>query len=175
MSPKTLSELIKSQLALLDEFEFLASGRELSLNEAREIQDLMSLSKKSIKQVEALIQENVTQRYYKAIFEQYRHKGKQSGSITYAPQEEGSELVVIEANIPKKVAWDHTKLMNVFGALDFDVASKYMKVEFKLSEANYGLIMDGPDFTEELQNQVNAARTITLGEPKVKMVLPDVK
>ena len=171
MSQKTLSEIIKTQVAILDELEFIASGRELTLDEAREIQEAADTATKNFKQIKLLTQETISSRYYKNIFDQYRHKNKQSGRITYAP--DGEPGVMIEANIAKKVEWDTDKLIGVFGQLDYDIAAKYINVSMKLSEKQYGEVMDGSDINESLQNEINAARTVTLGQPTIKVVKID--
>jgi len=171
MSNKTLSEIIKTQVAILDELEFIASGRELTLDEAREIQEISDNATKALKQIKAVTQETISSRYYKDIFDQYRHKGKQAGKVTYAP--EGEPGVMIEANISKKVDWDTPQLMNIYGQLDGDVAAKYIGVSMKMSEKQYGEFMDSEEIGEAIRGQINSARTVTFGQPTLKVVKVD--
>lgn len=72
-----------------------------------------------------------------------------------------------KVDISKKVDWDTGKLMAIAQTLPWDRVKAIFKIDFSVSETIYkGLEAAAP----ELFKQIEAARTVKYGEPKLTLV-----
>ena len=79
----------------------------------------------------------------------------------------------IEVEAKKEVKWDNTQLQNIASAMPWQSVVQLFKIDFEMKESVYKGIQDSvkaglqdPDFL----NKLNVARTVKIGEPKIKSI-----
>jgi DNA repair ATPase RecN len=88
---------------------------------------------------------------------------KLSGEMAWI-EAEGNSEIALKGAISKKVEWDSDRLLAVASTMSWDAARTIFKFKAEIPEAIYkGLAVAD----EKLREQINAARTVTYGEPKV--------
>lgn len=91
--------------------------------------------------------------------------GKQHGAFSFI-----HDGLPLKAQIDKDVEWDSAKLMPVVGALPWETARKLFKIDFSIPEAIYKTLpatMSTTPELAELLKQIEAARTVKYGKPKI--------
>lgn len=78
--------------------------------------------------------------------------------------------ILLTAVIDKKVEWDSAKLLPVAGAMDWAIVQKIFKIEFSVPEKVYSVLPAAMSISDEQQvlfKQIEAARTVKYGRPKI--------
>lgn len=94
------------------------------------------------------------------------NKMKSGGSLT--TELHGAKFVV-EAS--KTVSWDSDKLQNVAAKLSWNVVKAIFKIKFEVAEAKFkdlAVNAQAGMFDQETFNAIRDARTVKIGEPKIK-------
>jgi len=71
----------------------------------------------------------------------------------------------------KKVSWDSAQLQAVAATLPWKVVAAIFKIKFEISEAKYKSLVENADagmFDPEVLEKIKAARTVEIGEAKIK-------
>jgi len=92
--------------------------------------------------------------------EAFKLADKTAGEITLA-----IDAVKLKGKIPKKVKWDSSKLQVIASSMPWDKAQKVFDISFSVPEKIYSALTDN-----ELQAQLDTARTVEYGDLKIELV-----
>jgi len=76
-------------------------------------------------------------------------------------------------DVEKKVSWDSAKLQAVAASLPWEMVEAIFKIKFEISETKYKDLVEnskGGMFDPEVLKKINDARTVEIGEAKIKAV-----
>lgn len=110
-----------------------------------------------------LVQKEIERRTQTAVESAFLAAGKQHGTVSVAL---GSGFIA-KADIAKTVKYDSEKLEALAKTMPYDQARAMFKIKFEVSEKLYdGIKVTNPT----LARQVDDARTVTYGKPKIALV-----
>lgn len=111
----------------------------------------------------ARVQMEVDRRLWDSAKAAFDQSGKDSGTMTL--QVQGG--VVAKVDISKTVKWDSAKLLEVSKSMDWNRVQSLFKIDFSVPENTYKAIKD---VDPELAAKLDEARTVKLGDPKIKLI-----
>lgn len=128
------------------------------LKEQNAVAELLNTAKACV----AAVQAEVNARLGKSGVNDLAAQAKTHGTVTLELQDRMRAKVVVD----RKVKWDGAKLLAVAQTMPWDRAMSIFKLDVSMSETAYkGVAM----MDAELKAKIDAARTETIGEPKVTL------
>ena len=123
-----------------------------------ELVDDLAAQQEHVKKIKTVLDAGIQEKYGSSAASIRAEDGKDTGTVRI---EDGDFTVI--SNLPKKVKWDESILINAFNGMDPDMARHYAKVTYKVDERKFEAA------PPEVRAMLLKARTLDTGKETIKI------